>query len=144
LTTIDGIAATSDGSGVFAAIPGFAVLSAITGATYAPVVKVDLTTGDVSPAALEDSSNPIFETPLSVALSRDGHSFFVTNGALPDDDPFGVPQPGPSVVEVGIGAASGAIAAVPEPSSALLITLAAVALALIQSKRRSFHVNNQR
>jgi sugar lactone lactonase YvrE len=102
LTTIDGIAATADGSGILAAIPGFAVLSAITGASFAPVVNVDLATGAVTPAALEDPNNPIFETPTSVALAPGAHSLFVTNSAFSDDDDFGVPQPGPSIVEIGL------------------------------------------
>lgn len=141
LTTIDGIAADPDGN-IQAVIPGFEVLSVLTGNSFAPVVNVDPDTGEIQATALHDFDNQVFDTPLSVTVAADGKSLFATNGALPAGQI--PPNPGPGVVQVGLGGAapSASPAGVPEPSTALLLILAAVPLALrCPRMRKSSHVS---
>jgi hypothetical protein len=148
LFTVDGIVATPDEQSLVAAIPGFAVLSALTQFPFSPIVQVDTQTGQITPVPVSDADKALFETPVSLTASLDGLSVFVANGGLPADDVFaellGIPQPGASVLEVGIfdSAVSAAAAAVPEPSTALLLILAAGPIALrVQTKRRCCHVH---
>jgi hypothetical protein len=146
LFTVDGIAAAADGLSILAAIPGFAVLSALNQSPFSPIVQVDTQTREITPVPVSEADKALFETPLSLTLGPGGRSVFVTNGALPDDDVFatifGFPQPGPSIVEVGVGhPAFAASAVVPEPSTVLLVVLSAGALVLrMPFKRRSSHV----
>jgi hypothetical protein len=138
LIAVDGLAAAPNGT-ILAAMPGFEVITAFFGLPPAPVVRVDPGTGEVTPIVLQDLSNDIFDVPLSLSLSLDGSSVFVTNGALEIGQI--PPNPGPGVVEVGLSTVA---AAVPEPSTAVLFLFLVVSFALICQKRRLLHANAQR
>lgn len=107
LLTVDGIAVDVNGR-IHGTISGFAVLTAsapkldlqIPSDGVPPVVEVDPATGEVT----RDNLAPFdasFDFPLSLAF--DGKSVFVTNGALRGFSPVSIPEPGPSVIEVGVG-----------------------------------------
>jgi hypothetical protein len=83
----------------------------------------------------------LFDFPVS--LTFDGKSVFVTNAAFPGLSPLPIPEPGPSVVQVGVGAPGfpvlgegllvGGSTAVPEPTA---LALAALALVLLVLRRK--------
>lgn len=105
LLTADGIAVDADGN-VYVAIPGFAVLSALTGLPFAPLVRVDPETGEVTPLVTDEDDAALFDFPLSLAFGRlagDRKSFYVTNGAFRGLSPVPIPEPGPGIVQVGVG-----------------------------------------
>jgi sugar lactone lactonase YvrE len=94
LFTIDGIAVDTQGD-IHGVVPGFTILGTL------PLIRVNPTTGEVTPTVIEVSEAAKFDVPLSLAFGkgRDKKSVFVTNGDLPV-----VPGgPGPGVVQVGVG-----------------------------------------
>ena len=98
LLTIDGIAADTQGD-IHGVVPGFTILGT------SPLIRVDPTTGEVTPTVSDSSEAAKFDVPLSLAFGmgvRDRKSVFVTNGdlALPGN-PLG--NPGPGVVQAGVG-----------------------------------------
>ena len=148
LLTLDGIAIDAHGD-LHGAIPGFAVLTAIGPALglpippdgVPPIVEIDPATGDVTRDSLAEFDD-LFDIPLS--LTFDGKSVFVTNGAM-DLSPVPIPEPGPGVIEVGLGEAGfpvlgqgrliggpghTVVANVPEPSSIILVITTVVCLSL--------------
>jgi sugar lactone lactonase YvrE len=98
LWTADGVAVDENGD-VHVAIPGFAVVSELTGLEVSPLVRVDPNSGAV---ALTSTRLEAFDVPLSLAFGKRGAdvtSVFVTNGDLFED----ARGPGPGVVKAGIG-----------------------------------------
>jgi sugar lactone lactonase YvrE len=97
LFTIDGIAVDKQGN-IHGVVPGFTILGTL------PHVRVNPTTGVVTPTVIEPGDIDKFDVPLSLAFGkgRDKKSVFVTNGDLPlPGNPLG--DPGPGVVQVGVG-----------------------------------------
>lgn len=93
--TVDGIAVDIHGH-VHAALPGFALFGA------APLVRVDPSTGTVTPTVVDSVDLTRFDSPLSLIFGSgrwDVRTVLVTNGDLPV-----VPGgPGPGVVQVDVG-----------------------------------------
>jgi sugar lactone lactonase YvrE len=105
LLTADGIAVDVEGN-IHVAIPGFAVLSAVTGLPFSPLVKVDAETGEVTPLVTDLDDASLFDFPLSLAFGRlagDHKSVYMTNGAFRGLSPVPIPEPGPGIVQVGVG-----------------------------------------
>ena len=136
LLTLDGIALDAKGH-VHGVVPGFAVLTSIAPLVglpippdgVPPVVAVDPTSGSVARSSLA-SFDELFDFPVSVAF--DGESVFATNAAFRGLSPLPIPEPGPSVVEIGVGVPRfpifgngrlvGGPTTIPEPST-LVVTL---------------------
>ena len=122
LLTADGIATDKNGD-IHVVIPGHVVLGQLFGFPFAPLVRVDATSGEVTSTVFDDPQMPQFDVPLSLAFGAVGpelETVFITNGDLPI-----VPGgPGPGILQVGVGVdgfiVRGNTQAVPEPSTCLL------------------------
>jgi len=93
--TVDGIAMDARGA-VYAAIPGFSLLAS------SPLVRIDPTSGAVTPIVTDAEELSHFDTPLSVTFGAGpaGHgTVLMTNGDLPIA-PGGA---GPGLVRVRVG-----------------------------------------
>ena len=122
LLTTDGIATDRNGN-VHVVVPGHVVLEQLFGRPFAPLVRVDAATGEVTSTVFDDPEMPQFDVPLSLVFGVVGpelESVFITNGDLPV-----VPGgPGPGIIQVGVGV-DGFVSrvnlhSVPEPSTQLL------------------------
>ena len=108
------------------------------GFPFAPLVRVDGKTGEVTSTVFDDPEMPRFDVPLSLAFGVVGpelESVFITNGDLPT-----VPGgPGPGVLQVAVGVNGilqrGNPQAVPEPSTYLL-ALFGLGVYLVAARRR--------
>ena len=97
LLTADGIATDKNGD-IHVVIPGHVIL----GLPCAPLVRIDATSGEITPTVFDDPDDPQFDVPLSLAFGTIGperESVFITNGDL-SIVPGG---PGPRILQVGVG-----------------------------------------
>jgi sugar lactone lactonase YvrE len=141
IPSVDGIAIDATGD-IFGVLPAFAALTAF-GLPTPPVVQVDPATGEVSRVSLTDYDG-LFDFPLSLAF--DGKSVFVTNGAL-GISPIPIPEPGPSIIEVGVGVRgfpsfgngqlnSRTNLSIPEPATPAMCVMSTLMLGQICSRSR--------
>jgi hypothetical protein len=133
LTTIDGLAVDAEGH-LHGVLPGFAVATALPDDVLPvppdgmpPVIEIDPATGEITRSSLAEFDG-IFDFPTSLAF--DGESVFVANAAFDLED-LGYPpgiifQPGPSVVEVGVGVRG--FPGVPEPQALAIFLVALVTI----------------
>jgi len=96
LLTVDGIAVDAHGD-IHGVIAGYTVLGG------SPLVRVNASTGQVTPTVIQAGQMAKFDVPLSVAFGTapGQKTVFITNGALPV--PLVPPGPGPGVVRAGVG-----------------------------------------
>jgi sugar lactone lactonase YvrE len=100
LWTMDGIAVDAHGQ-IYGVVPGFPVLSQLTGLPLSPLVRIDPTRGTVH---LVPTHAERFHVPLSLAFGRtahDRHRVYVTNAAF-FSDLFAGSGPGLVCAEVGV------------------------------------------
>jgi len=101
LISADGIAADKNGD-IHVMIPGYIVLEQLFLVPFAPLVRVDATSGEVTSTVFDDPADPQFDVPISMAFGAVGpelESVFITNGDL-SIIPGG---PGPGILQVGVG-----------------------------------------
>jgi sugar lactone lactonase YvrE len=136
LISIDGIAMDANGN-IHAVMPTYEAASLVIppvlqpAGGYAPLVQVNPNTGEIIPTVFDNSIEPNFDVPLSLAfgsLEENVTTVFITNGALSAAQ--GVPGPGPRLVQVGIGVPGFII--VPEPSSHFALGAMILAVTLLR------------
>ena len=122
LLTADGIATDKNGD-IHVVIPGHVALEQLFGRPFAPLVRVNATSGEITSTVFDDPDMPRFDVPLSLAFGAVGpelETVFITNGDLP----IVAGGPGPGIIQVGVGVDGiiqrGNPQAVPEPSTCLL------------------------
>ena len=101
LLTADGIATDKNGD-IHVVIPGHVNLEQLFGFPFAPLVRVDATSGEVTSTVFDDPEDPQFDVPLSLAFGAVGpelESVFITNGDLS----IILGGPGPGILQVGVG-----------------------------------------
>jgi len=104
LISADGIATDKNGD-IHVVIPGYILLEQTFGVRFAPLVRVDATSGEVTSTVFDDPEDPQFDVPLSLAFGAVGpelESVFITNGDL-SIDPNVPGVPGPGILQVGVG-----------------------------------------
>jgi len=96
LLTVDGIAVDAHGD-IHGVIPGYTVLG------VSPLVRVNTSTGQVTPTVTGAGQIARFDVPLSLAFgpSPGRKTVYIANGALPL--PLVPPGPGPGVIRAGVG-----------------------------------------
>jgi len=101
LISADGIATDKNGD-IHVVIPGYIALEQTFGGQFAPLVRIDATSREITPTVFDDPEDPQFDVPLSLAFGAVGpelESVFITNGDL-SIAPGG---PGPGILQVGVG-----------------------------------------
>jgi len=108
LLSADGIATDKNGD-IHVVIPAYTLLELLFGdplaPLFAPLVRIDATSGEVTPTVFDDPDDPQFDVPLSLAFGAVGpelESVFITNGDL-SIDPNVPGVPGPGILQVGVG-----------------------------------------
>jgi sugar lactone lactonase YvrE len=100
LLSADGIATDKNGD-IHVVIPGHVPLEQLFESAFAPLVRIDATSGEVTSTVFDDPEMPQFDVPLSLAFGTIGpeqESVFITNG-----DTLDVGGPGPRILQVGVG-----------------------------------------
>ena len=89
---------------IYVAIPGFAILSALSGLPFSPLVRVDGETGEVMPLSrMRMTLHYRLPAGWQRRLPGDHKSVFMTNGAFRGLSPVPIPEPGPGIIQVGVG-----------------------------------------